>query len=242
MKDRFLAAYLKDFTDDFGLAEFDENELFEHFVNYSIISKHHPESFQPEDVAVGGSGDLGIDGLAIVVNDHLVTSTSDVDYLKKVLRRLDVDFIFIQAKSSSHFHAAEIGAAFSGIRQFFGPSVPNGANNTIRGLHSVKEYIFDHSIDMEQSPSCRIYFATTGVWTNEQVLRTRADQGVADLRATQLFSSASFVPVDAEALKKLYRDLKKKIVREFCSRSTRLFRRSAAYRRHTSVSFPAPNT
>ena len=87
MKDRFLAAYLKDFTDDFGLAEFDENELFEHFVNYSIISKHHPESFQPEDVAVGGSGDLGIDGLAIVVNDHLVTSTSDVDYLKKVLRR-----------------------------------------------------------------------------------------------------------------------------------------------------------
>ena len=70
-------------------------------------------------------------------------------------------------------------------------------------------------IDMEQSPSCRIYFATTGVWTNEQVLRTRADQGVADLRATQLFSSASFVPVDAEALKKLYRDLKKKIVREF---------------------------
>ena len=215
MKDRILTAYLKDFTDDFGLAEFDENELFEHFVNYSIISKHHPESFEPEDVAVGGSGDLGLDGLAIVVNDHLVASKTTVDHLKKTLRRLDVDFFFIQTKSSSHFDAAAIGAVFSGIRQFFGPSVPTGANDTIRELHSVKEHIFDHSIDMERSPSCRIYFATTGVWTNEQVLRTRADQGVADLEATQLFSSASFIPIDAVALKKLYRDLKQKIVREF---------------------------
>ena len=215
MKDRILTAYLKDFSDDFGLADLDENEAFEHFVNYSIISKHHPESFKPEDVAVGGPGDVGLDGLAIVVNDHLVASTSAVDHLKKALRRLDVDFIFIQAKRSSHFDAAQIGAVFSGIRQFFEPSVPQGANDTIRGLHSVKEYIFDHSIDMEQSPSCYIYFATTGSWTDERVLLTRANQGVADLKTTDLFSSASFVPVDAVALKKLYRDLKQKIVREF---------------------------
>lgn len=215
MKDRILTAYLKDFSDGFGLADLNENESFEHFVNYSIISKHHLESFEPEEVAVGGSGDLGLDGLAIVVNDHLVASKSAVDYLKKTLRRLDVDFIFIQAKSSSHFDAAEIGAVFSGIRQFFGSNEPTGANDTIRGLHSVKEHIFDHSIDMEQNPSCRIYFATTGVWTNESVLRARADQGIADLQATNLFSSASFVPVDATALKKLYRDLKQKIIREF---------------------------
>ena len=190
MKDRILTAYLKDFTDDFGLAELDEDKAFEHFVNYSIISNHHPESFEPEDVAVGGSGDLGLDGLAIIVNDHLVASESDVDYLKTTLRRLDVDFIFIQTKRSSHFDAAEIGAVFSGIRQFFEPNAPKDANEKIRGLHSVKEYILDHSIDMEQSPSCRIYFATTGVWTNERVLRAPADQGVGDLEATNLFSSA----------------------------------------------------
>ena len=215
MKDRILTAYLKDFSDDFGLADLDENEAFEHFVNYSIISKHHLESFEPEDIAVGGPGDLGLDGLAIVVNDHLVASTSAVDHLKKTLRRLDVDFIFIQAKRSSHFDATEIGAVFSGIRQFFEPGVPPGTNDTIRGLHSVKEYIFDHSIDMERPPSCHIYFATTGSWTDETVLLTRADQGVADLKATDLLSSASFIPVDAVALKKLYRDLKQKIIREF---------------------------
>ena len=215
MKDRILTAYLKDFTADFGLAELDEDKSFEHFVNYSIISKHHLESFEPEDVAVGGSGDLGLDGLAVIVNDHLVASKSDVDYLKKTLRRLDVDFIFIQAKRSSHFDAAEIGAVFSGIRQFFGPSVPRNANDKIRGLHSVKEYILDHSIDMEQSPSCHIYYVTTGAWTSELVLQARADQGTADLKATGLFSSTLFVPVDAVALKKFYRDLKQKIVREF---------------------------
>jgi cold shock CspA family protein len=68
---------------------------------------------------------------------------------------------------------------------------------------------------MEQSPSCRIYYATTGTWTQEQVLQARADQGVSDLEGTHLFSSVSFVPIDVEALKRLYRELKQKIVREF---------------------------
>ena len=98
MKDRILTAYLKDFSDDFGLADLDENEAFEHFVNYSIISKHHLESFEPEDIAVGGPGDLGLDGLAIVVNDHLVASTSAVDHLKN-----DVE----KTRRGLHLHSSQ---------------------------------------------------------------------------------------------------------------------------------------
>ena len=81
-------------------------------------------------------------------------------------------------------------------------------------MHRIKEHIFDSSIDMDRTPACRLYYATTGRWTEDQALRTRVDQGIADLRKTGLFSLAEFRPLDSESLKSLYRELNKKITRE----------------------------
>ncbi|HEX9119715.1 MAG TPA: hypothetical protein VF840_04190 [Terriglobales bacterium] len=172
MKDRILASYLKDFSKEYRLECLDESDAFEYFVNYCAISKHHPDSFEPEDVSVGGPGDLGLDGLAILVNDHLVISKTDVDHLKQALRRLDVEFVFIQAKTSPHFDAAEIGAVFAGIRQFFAQAEPRAANDIIRELHAIKEHIFDSSIDFEHNPICRVYYATTGTWSGDHASKS----------------------------------------------------------------------
>ena len=214
MKDRIISAYLRDFIEEFGLHDLDESQAFEHFVNYCAISRHYPNAFDPEDVTVGGESDLGLDGVGILVNDHLARSREDVDYFKKALRRLDVDFVFIQAKRSAHFESADIGNFVAGVRQFFGESPPTGTNETLRVLHGIKEHIFDSSIDMDRSPRCQLYYATTGTWQNEPPLRSRIDQVVADLRQTGLFSSVEFTPIDAESLKRLHRELHHKITRE----------------------------
>jgi cold shock CspA family protein len=215
MRDRIIESYLKDFVEQFALNELAESEAFERFVNHCLLSRHHPESFDPDEVSVGGPGDLGLDGVAILVNDHLAGASEDVDYLKKRLRRLDVEFVFVQAKSSPHFDAGDIGAMIAGVRQFFRAAKPAHANSRIRELHTIKEHIFDSSIDMDHSPRCRLYYATTGVWMNEPVLVDRIRQGVEDLSATGLFSSVEVVPIDCEALKSHYRELHNKIVREF---------------------------
>jgi cold shock CspA family protein len=52
------------------------------------------------------------------------------------------------------------------------------------------------------------------MWNDEPPLRSRIDQGVSDLRKTGLFSSVEFIPLDAEGLKGLYREIHHKIVRE----------------------------
>lgn len=214
MKDRIIASYLKSFTEQFGLTDLDEAKAFENFVNYCVVSKHHPDTFDPEDIAVGGSGDLGLDGLGILVNDHLVFENAAVDHLKKSLRRLDVQFVFIQAKTSPHFEAADIGTMFSGIRRFFEQALPREANDRIQGLHRIKEHIFDSSIDMDRNPICRVYYAATGTWNNDPPLRSRIDQGVEDLGEEGLFSSVDFIPLDREGLKRIYREIHRKIVRE----------------------------
>jgi cold shock CspA family protein len=214
MKDRIIESYLKDFVEKFDFTALNEAEAFERFVNYCVISKHHPDSFDPDEVGLGGGGDLGLDGLGVLVNEHLVFSRSDVDYFKKMLRRLDVQVIFIQAKTSPRFDGADIGTFFSGVRQFCSREKPLGANNAVIERHEIKEYIFDSSIDMDRSPICRLYYVTTGTWTEEPALRARIDQGVTDINQTGLFSSVEFIPVDAEGIKRIYRELHHKIVRE----------------------------
>lgn len=215
MKDRIVAAYIKDFRDQFGLTELHDSEIYERLVNYCIISKHHPDAFDPEDVTVGGNGDLGLDGVGILVNDHLVFEPGSVDYLKKQLRRLDAEFVFIQSKMSGHFDGAEIGNFISGVRQFFEKDLPQTANESVQEMHKLKEHIFDASIDMDRSPACRLYYVTTGAWQEDSHLKSRIEQGLADLRKTDLFSSVDFFAIDSEGLRRAYRELHNKFVREF---------------------------
>ena len=212
MQDRILSTYVKDFVETYNLNELDEPTAFEHLASFCVVSKYNPENFEPGDVVVGGSGDLGLDGVGILVNDHLVRSKSDIDYFKEALHRLDVQFIFIQAKTSPKFEASEIGTFISGVRQFF-ETTPPPANQYILSLHDLKEYIFDSSVDMDKSPICRLFYVTTGNWGNDPTLLARITQGTKDLEATNLFSSVEFVPLDSDGVKQFYREINQKITR-----------------------------
>jgi hypothetical protein len=214
MKDRILAAHLQDFRRQFGLASLSEPDAFEAFANYCVVAPLYPDAFDPTDLRVGGGGDLGLDGIAILVNEHLASSDPDVDHFKALLKRLDADFIFIQATSAPRFDVADIGNFFSGVRSFFQDSLPNGTNDDVAAMHDVKEHIFRSSIDMERSPRCFLYYVTTGQWKDDAPVLARRDQGIGDLQATGLFSTVEFIPVDAEHLKRVYRELHHGITRD----------------------------
>jgi cold shock CspA family protein len=214
MRDRILASYTTDFITEQGLLGLSESEAFERFASFCVISKHHPDAFDVEQTCVGGSGDLAIDAAALIVNEHLVTSEEEVDYFKNALKRLDVRFVFIQAKTTSHFETSDLTSFSLGVRRFFSPECPDGVNASLASLYHLKEYIYDSSIDMDRSPLCRLYYVTTGSWQAEAPLVAAIDQVRKDLMATELFSSVEFEPIDAEALKALYRQLKHKVTRE----------------------------
>lgn len=214
MKDRILESYLKDFVEQYSLGDLNESTSFEHLVGHCIISKHSPENFEPDDVIVGGAGDLGLDAVGIVVNDYIVRSKSDVDYFKTTLRRLDVQFIFAQAKTGRKFSAAEIGTFFSGVRHFFSENLPDDANEDVKNLHKLKEYIYDHTIDMDTTPVCRMYYVTTGEWSPQPALTSRIKQGKNDLDSTGLFSEVFFTPMGSEGIRQTYRELHQKVTQE----------------------------
>ena len=213
MDDLILDAYLKEFIDGYGYAELDEATAFEHFSSYYVISKYIPEQFEPDEVATGGSGDLGLDGVGIIVNDHLVHSKEDVDHLKDALHRLDVRFVFVQSKTSRNFNGGEIGTFISGVRQFFASSLST-AHERILSLHDIKEYLYSRSIDMDKSPVCTLYYVSTGTWQDDQALLSRITQGKSDLLNTNLFSAVEFYPLDANGLRQLHQETNQRITRQ----------------------------
>lgn len=214
MKDRIIEGYLKDFAEAHDLKDVDEPKLFEHFINHCIVSREHPENFDFETVTVGGLGEIGLDGIAILVNDHLVSSKDEIEFFSKKLRRLDVRFLFIQAKTGERFDMGEIGNFLFGVRSFFAQDGSVHVNDQIARLRQMKEFIYDSSIDMDHNPSCELYYATTGRWTDDAILLERIQAETSALRQTVLFSDVVFKPLDGEAVKTLYRELRHKVTRE----------------------------
>ncbi|MEC4991171.1 MAG: AIPR family protein [Oscillatoria sp. PMC 1068.18] len=200
---------------DSGLEHLDEATAFEYFVNYTILSKLHPDRFDLEETITSGSNDNALDGVAVIVNDHIVTSQEEVDYFRLNLSRLDVKFIFIQSKTSAKFDSGDLGNFLFGVKSFFKeqPTIPTNAK--IDNLRALKNYIYDdHSFDMDEAPICEMYYVTTGTWTGDANLEGRVKVEKTALEETKILSSVKFFPIDNENLKRFYSELQRKITKE----------------------------
>jgi cold shock CspA family protein len=81
-------------------------------------------------------------------------------------------------------------------------------------LRDLKNYVYKNSIKMEKSPSLKLYYATTGKWIGDVNLTTIINSGIKDLKELNLFNDVKFIPIDADKLKSLYREIKNKITKE----------------------------
>ena len=231
MKDVVLEGFVKDFSESRGLSHLNSSELFEAFVASAIFRKYHQTDITDFDdgILVGGSGDGGLDAIGIIVNGRLARTKEDVEFFFENLRRLDVEFVFVQAKSSSNFSAEEIGNFAFGVEQFFRAvlgSEPNIEFNTeVQQLIDLTRDIYAQSIRMQENPKCNIYYATAGKWTDASDPRGRFSYGVDQLRKLNIFSKVKATPVDAELLKTTYRELERGVVKDVEFNRTAVFPR-----------------
>ena len=178
MKDPILAGYLADFATQYGVQHLDAGLQFERFAVWLIISRLHSDFSAVDAVVMGGGHDTGIDGFAVIVNDRVVTSEDEIRDLLSLLKRIDVRFVFIQAKSSSHFSGDKIGTFLAGVGHFFDGTPVLFETRDIRAGRRLKDYIYKHAINFGSNPICECYFVTTGTWLGDQNLMGRADMGI----------------------------------------------------------------
>jgi len=211
--DRIIQSFIDDFKVEFNYDQLDNSKLFEHFVNYILASKIYPDRSSLDKINVGGTRNPGIDGLAIMTNNHLVTTQEEIDYFIQDADLLDIEFNFIQSKNSEAFDMGGICTFIASVKEFFRDGDLTFEDELLN-LRDLKNYIYKNSIKLEKSPSVKLYYATTGKWVNDQNLVTTINTGKEDLKTLDLFSDIKFIPIDADRIKALYREIKNKITKE----------------------------
>lgn len=208
-----LESYLKDFCNKFNFFNEEESIQFEHFCNYVIIPKLEDTKEAIESVGVGENSNPGIDGISITVNDHVVTTKEQVDFFLNALGRLEVEFHFIQAKTTSSFSMPEITSFITCIKDFFEPKTSFKFNDETLRLHELKGYIYSKSLKMQDNPNLTIVYACSGQWFEDSNLNAAINRSITELKNGGYFNSVIFKPYDRDLLKKAYRELRNSLNR-----------------------------
>lgn len=215
--DRITQSYLDEFKNEQTLpSNLPAADLFEHFAIHSVVANSHDEEFSTGDLRIGGGNDLGIDGLAIIVNGVLITSVDEAEDLLRINGFLDVRFLFIQAKSGSSFDSGELLLFLNGVFEFFADELSLPANDSILEFRKVMEWIYTKSVKfVRQKPVVELHYVTTGTWKGDAYVSTVASSQCNKLEGTGLFSKVSFVPYGAEEVQSSYQRTKNNITVEF---------------------------
>jgi len=213
--DRITRKLLQDFLESQEIQPSDEASDFELFCNYSVLSNEYNKTFDAKTITIGAGADTGIDGLAIIVNGHLVEDTDEVDSLLESNGFLDVTYLFIQAKTSSSFDTKEMHAFYFGVSDFFSENPKLPRNDDIKKYAELSEYILDNASDFKDNPICKTFYITTGVVNEDQNISAVVNASKNELESYNLFEKVDPSVIGANDLGKLYRKTKNPITSKF---------------------------
>jgi len=205
---------IKDFLKSEEIESHDDAKNFENFCNFSIVSSEYKGDFSTEDISMGDA--QGIDGIAIIVNGNLVTSTEEIDDLVSGNNFLEASFIFIQAKISTSFDGAGISNFFVSINDFLSDEPKSIQSSEIKKAVALKDKIWEYVSKMTKGkPTCKIYYVTTGTWQEDRSLVARIDGHKSDLEKLSLFKNINVFPCGANEIQEYYLQTKRTTRCEF---------------------------
>ncbi len=166
--DRITQHYIKEFLKSYEIPEKGENKDFEKFCTYCAFKKDYSGSVNDdklEDIFVGSSGDIGIDGMAIIANDTLITDRETIDEVMKA-NEVKIKFVFVQAKNKSQFNRQEFLDFTGGVREvfkkFLKENPTRNANILMKKIELITElmhrYSDEKSLESETKPICKLYY------------------------------------------------------------------------------------
>jgi hypothetical protein len=195
---------LNDFVASQQIGSKDEATQFEHFVNYVVLFDIFAEEFDVEAIATG-SGEFGIDGICIIVNDTIIEDEEQLDDLAENANALVVQFVFTQAKASKSFDAGDLSKFLIAVDDFFSDKLALVQNERIHTQRKIKTKLYQYAAKFVRGlPRLLLFFATTGSWQNDANLMAICDAYVKTFEGKHIFEKVEFTPIDGSRLQKLY--------------------------------------
>ncbi|MCT4633020.1 MAG: AIPR family protein [Firmicutes bacterium] len=202
--------FLEEFKSNFSLDTEDSNLVFEHFINYCTLENHIKDN--DSDFMKMDTGDAkAIDGVAIIVNNRMISTEEDLEYSIETAETLDVEFIFTQSKTSNSFSDDKINYFFKNINKFIIEeecSIPE-----IETHWELKNKIYANSNLLRKgNPRCHLYYATQSQTTQlSSDIQQSIDDGLELLNSSGYLSdnenAITFTPIGIKEIQKFYRNI-----------------------------------
>jgi hypothetical protein len=219
--DRITQSLLKEFIEEFEITPQGIQKDFEYYVGYCLVSSYLENTFDVETIIVGNGNDTSIDGIAIIVNGHIVENQEQVEAIIAQGFKLEVDLIFFQAKSGEHFETKEIGSFGNGVIDFFATKPKLPRNEEIARCSSIMDFIINNATHLKKNPECGLFFVAAGNPREsdpnyQAILKSTLEL----LESTNLFSNVTFSLLGAKKINALYQKSKNPIRAEFDFRTS----------------------
>lgn len=213
--DPVTQALMNEFATENNINQYSDAKKFEHFCAFSIVSSHHSDDFETDELVSGAGADLGVDAFAVKVNGRLAYDVDHITDLLEINKYLDVEFIIVQAKTASKFEGALIGALGDNLaNQVFSKKQTMPVNQDVARLIKIQTTIFENASKLRNNPSLRVYYACTGNWSEDPYILSIITQKTKDLIDKNLFSDVVIQPLGAREIQEMYRNTRTSISRE----------------------------
>lgn len=159
---QLVQGVLTKFARDQELAQMSPEHAFERLAAWCVMAGALPGGASVEDL-MAGDATVGVDALAIVANDGLVADTQDAEDVCTGGRAVDVDFTFVQAKTSESFERSQILSFGDAVAAFFESDASVVESSFVTERREAKDRLYqDSHLFRNRSPILRLAYVTTG--------------------------------------------------------------------------------
>lgn len=200
----------KKFREHMELLKIADGIAFEQYVNFSILKSHQPEAFNGDSelfnkVNIGGTLDMGIDGIAIKLNDIIIRDINEAKDLVSKFPRISIEFIFIQSKYKSNFDKGEFNNFVDGVRDFLSEKQRIPHSDEIKELICIKQYLLSENVVYKwaDNPKVRLYYVVMGKWHDSKHQLALAEQLKEDISHLNTYSEPIIHFIDLTGFKSI---------------------------------------
>lgn len=202
---RIIKAHLNSFVKSRSLEAEDEAVQFEKFANFSVISSICSGQFDLDDVTTG-TGDDGIDGISVIIDEELIVSPEDAEATFATSRRNhDVDVVFVQSKRSEGFDLGDFLKFKEAMLRFLSQSPYVSTDDVMINCRQIFEITLREVPKIRDGkPSLTARFITTGLYKEPPALETARNDFIIQLQELGLFAKIDIRFIDREELTTLW--------------------------------------
>lgn len=196
-----VKAQLEDFRQTNPITGYSESDYFEVYATFSIANGLLRESLSPFDMHLKGH-EFGIDAVGILIQGDCCADQDSVAAALQTGRQLDVEFLFVQAKSSEKFEYGEISKFLDAVYGFFTGGM-HGESEQLDDLIAGKDEVYRRAL--RKNPKLRCYFATTGTYESADRIEKLREANRLRIEELNLFEEVEIELIGAKELQSAYR-------------------------------------